>query len=368
MKLSIQANDLANVLKHVCRVSIRASGDINGHLLLNVTDAGVLISATNGKQQITMKLDSPSLNVEALGAICVHAAKLEQVIGALPKDKAVSVSIKDEKLLITCGRSRFNLVTLAAFNFPAVDFPDAEIAGSLRLGGSLLSAALRQVGFCAARNDVRHYLNGALFDVEPGCLTIVATDGHRLGVTEVNVATTVTGKFILPSTCIEDVVGFCGSGEIEVAFSRNMVRYTNQSGVLFSRLLEGNFPSYKNLVTNAAQGQVARLVRNDIASAVARVTLMSDSKNPAVKLSLVTDVISIQSVSVDIENEANDVLPCNYSAEPFEIGMNGVLAAELLRALGSEEVEFIFNGAASGTLLRSPSFPSHSFVLMPVRL
>jgi DNA polymerase-3 subunit beta len=131
-----------------------------------------------------------------------------------------------------------------------------------------------------------YYLECVLFDLIPGSLTLAATDGHRLGVTAVAVSSAFVSQFILPSTCIEDVAGFCGSGDIEIAFSTQMVLYTSQSGVLFSRLLDGTFPQYKNLVANASLGQVARVGRNDIASAVSRVTLMSDSKKPAVKLIL----------------------------------------------------------------------------------
>ncbi|MGF6282036.1 DNA polymerase-3 subunit beta [Pseudomonas frederiksbergensis] len=367
MKLSIQVTDFATVLKHVCRVAHRSSGDIFGQVLLDASHDGLVVSAQNGKQQISLSPVASGLSVEAPGAICVNAAKLEQVILSLPKDKAVTIALKDDKLLITSGRSRFNLVTIAANDFPSVDFPDQEILGALNVGAGALPTALRQVGFCAGRNDVRYYLNGVLFDLQPGSLTLAATDGHRLGVTEVPVTSELSGQFILPSTCIEDVAGFCGSGAVEVAFSKQMVRYTTRSGVLFSRLVDGTFPKYKNLVANAAKGMLARVDRNEIASAVARVTLLSDSKMPAVKLTLSSDEISIQSISADVQNEANDVLPCSYSSEPLEIGMNGSMTTELLRALGSDEVDLFFNDG-SGTLFTTQNYPSHSFVLMPVRL
>lgn len=367
MELTIQVTDFANVLKQVCRVALRSSGDILGQILLDATTTGLAISALNGIQQITMSPAATALSVEAPGAICVNAAKLEQVILSLPKDKAVSIALKGDKLQISSGRSRFNLVTIAAVNFPSVDFPDPEVLGALSIGGGALTTALRQVGFCAGRNDVRYYLNGVLFDLQPGSLTLAATDGHRLGVTEVPVTSELAGQFILPSTCIEDVAGFCGSGDVEVAFSKQMVRYTTRSGVLFSRLVDGTFPKYKNLVTNAAKGMIARVDRNEIASAVARVTLLSDSKMPAVKLTLTNNEISIQSISADVLNEANDVLPCSYNSEPLEIGMNGAMTTELLRALGSDEVDLFFNDG-SGTLFTTQNYPSHSFVLMPVRL
>lgn len=368
MKLSIHTSELTNVLKHVCRVSIKSAGDYTGQVLLDVTPSCVGISAQNGKQQISMSLKRSTLTVEATGAICVNSAKLEQVISSLPKDKVVTFNLNDEKLQITCGRSRFNLATLPAQNFPAIEFCDENALGALSLSGGVLSTAMRQVGFCAARNDVRFFLNGLLFDYSPNTLTLAATDGHRLGVTEVQVDSSVTGQFILPSDCIEDVATFAGAGQIEVAFNKQMVRFTNETGVLYSRLVDGKFPQYKNHVTNAALGQVVRVGRSDIASAVARVTLLSDSKNPAVRLSVKPDTIAIQSISTDVQNEANDVLPCDYSADPFEIGLNGVLAAELIRSLGGDEVDLTFNGAASGTLITTPSYPSHSFVLMPVRL
>lgn len=369
MKLTIKAHDLASFLKAVARVPNRKATDVYGHILLEVSMTSLRLSAHNGQKQ--MSLEIPAGLFTLVGdafSVCVPSLKFDQVIAALPKEAMVHIHIADTKLVIASGRSRFSLATLKADQFPVMEFTADQSKGELILPGSTLSTAIQQVGFCAARADVRVALNGIFFDFQVGQMTLVASDGYRMGVVDVPVEGGTMQNFILPSTCIEDVCQFVGSGDIQIATSGNMARFTKAGGVLHTKLVEGKYPDYRKLIASAEQGDVARVIRDDLAGAMARVSLLSEGTVSVVRLAVTSDSISVQSVAAKAEDMANDVLPCDYHAAPFEIGFNGSLAGETIRSLGGKEIDVIFTGAGSGTLIRARDLPSHSFVLMPVRL
>lgn len=369
MNITINSTTLSAVLKGACRIAARKTSDITGYLLLDITQARIEVSAHNAKQQLSVTIPSSAYDLVGTGdRYCVSAAKLEQVIASLPRDATVTLQRIDSMVAICSGKTRFNVVTLPAEKFPHAETLGPEMLGQVVMQGSRLSRSLNQIGFCASRDDVRTALNGVSFDFAPGLLTLAATDGQRLGVVENEVASDFDLCFILPSTCIEDVISFCAAGEVEVAFSQKIARFSKSSGVLYTKLVEGAFPDYQKLVLAFSKGNVARVSRDDIAGAVSRVVLLSDVKSAAVRLTVDSTSIAVQSVATSLEDEANDVLPCDFDAEPFEIGFNGSAAVEILKALDTDDIDVYFNGPSSGTLIRDRNSSSHSFVIMPYRL
>ncbi|WP_409286979.1 DNA polymerase III subunit beta [Pseudomonas guariconensis] len=367
MKITIPSNDLVQPLKTVARVADRKAGDITGHILIDVTPERLTLSAHNGQKQVALDVSADRFLTNAASfSICVPAQKFEQVVSSLPKDANVVIKIDGTKVIISSGRSRFSLATRPATDFPLMEFTSDQNKGAAVLPGGVLTKALRQVGFCAARNDMRVFLNGVLFDFSEGIVTLAASDGLRLGVVDLPHPGTPMQRFILPSTCIEDVCQFAGTGDIEIATSGSMARFTKRDGVLHTKLIEGGFPNYRQLLETAAQGNLARFNRDEFAGAVTRVSLLSDGSIPRVRLAVCPGSVSIESVGMD--DLANDILPCDYHAAPLDIGFNGALAGEIVRSLDGDEIDVYFGGGASGTLLRGRDLPSHSFVLMPVRL
>jgi len=365
--IATTSTDLAALLKRVCRVSARKAAGIYSHLLIAASQSGLEISANNGQQQITLSAPVGTYSLSGSGdQFCVQAAKLVQIVSALPRGAEVTLTHSDGKVRIVSGRARFTLVTLPAKDFLQMALADEDANVCLSVDGDLISGALRQVGFCAGRTDVRHYLNGVLFELSSGRLTLAASDGYRLGVVELSVDGVADASFILPSSGIEDVVLFCAATRVEITSSAKLVRYAAPAGVLYSTLVDGEFPDYRRLVDAAEKGASVQVAKNDMADALARVALLSHGSSPVVRIACQGDNLTLQSVAGD--DVAQDILPCSYSGGPFELGLQVSLAGEVVRALGSEKINFHFNGAASGTLLRATDFSSHSFVLMPVRL
>lgn len=370
----ISSADLSTVLKRVCRVAKRKGSDIYSHLLLEVCDQSLTVTASNSQQQITLSVPRSAYtfsNDAEVGSdsFCVHASKLESLTNALSQGSEVRLTHSGGRVTIVSGQSRFTLIALPAMDFPRMLITQDKACGGLVVAGDEISTGLRQVGFCAARNDSRHFLNGVLFEFSPGRLSLAASDGHRLGVVDMAMAGASDVTFIIPSTCIEDLALFCaGSSRVEVARVDNLVSFTTPGGgVLHSAVIDGTFPNYRQLLSAAERGVPVQVDKSDMSNALSRVALLGSASSPLVRISCEDASLTMQS-TVSGDDAALDVLPCDYSGEPFEIGFQANLVGEAVRALASDDICVHYNGMASGTLLRAPDFPSHSFVLMPVRL
>lgn len=369
MKISTTAQQLAHFVRSVSRVPDRKATDIHGHILIEATEWSLTLSAHNGQKQIS--IDVPTDCFEPTGlpcSVCVPAQKFEQVITALPKGANVTINLSEAKVTITSGRSRFTLSTRPAVDFPVMDFSEGAPAEQITMSGDDLVAAMRQVGFCAARQDTRVFLNGVFYEFTDGTLTLAASDGLRLGVAEVASIEGTLSNFILPSTSIEDVCLFSAGHEVVITASRSVARFTTAAGTLHTKLIDASFPDYRRLLAAASNGRMARLQRADFAGAIDRVALLSEGSVARVRLSLAEGALAIESVSGTTDEAANDVIPCEYDAAPMVVGFNGRLAGEIARSLSGEEIDVYFGSGASGTLLRSRDLSSHSFVLMPVRI
>ncbi|MDU7558640.1 MAG: DNA polymerase III subunit beta, partial [Pseudomonas sp.] len=108
--------------------------------------------------------------------------------------------------------------------------------------------------------------------------------------------------------------------------------------------------------------------RDAITSAVARVSLLSDGKSQAVRLKFCQQTVEVVSVSNDALSEAEDLLPCDFDAAPFDVGINSRYAQEAFKAVSSTDLHLFYSGPASGTLIKAKDCPHQKFVLMPVRL
>jgi DNA polymerase-3 subunit beta len=366
MQFTIQAAALSVLLKQCCGVASRRADNPTSQLLISVHDGQLAITAQNGSQQITRRTRTSSLQVEVDGAICAGATKLEQIAAALPSDRPVTLKLVEEKLVITCARSRFSLATFTASAFPLIEVssPIAEFqidSVELQRGG-------RAVSTCSARDDVRTYLNGMQLALNTAGATLVASDGHRLGQYLLSgVEGDVSASVIVPVAAIDQFLTFSSEAKTRVQLYPNLVCVLSESGELYSKLIEGKYPDVARLLTPS--GKTSRLVVNRIAllEVVQRIGLMSEAKHQSVRLSLSNNELRVSALSND--NAGEEVLDVDFSGEPVDVGYNPRYLAEIIKAIGpAEEIEILFSGTSTGTLLSATDCSQLKFVLMPLRI
>jgi len=335
--------------------------------------SNVLLTAEGNKLAITATdlevemVAEAHVKVDAKGEITVPGRKLHDIFRALPEASTVEMTLSGDRLTVKAGRSRFTLSTLRAADFPTVD----EIAAkqTLRLKRSDLRRLVEKTHFSMAQQDVRYYLNGLLLETEKTRLRAVATDGHRLALSEVELlgAATRDEQLIVPRKGVLELSRLLeGDGEVEVALGANHIRVQLDGIRLTSKLIDGRFPEYGRVVPNQPKN-VIKADRNLFRQALQRTAILSNEKYRGVRLELSPNNVVLQANNPEQE-EAVETLEVEYSGDTMEIGFNVNYLLDALAAVDSEQVEFGVTDANSSCLIREPGGDSTKFVVMPMRL
>jgi DNA polymerase-3 subunit beta len=330
--------------------------------------SNVLLSVEGGKLKIT----ATDLEVEMVAEtdvkeITVPGRKLHDIFRALPEGVNVELSLSGERLTVKAGRSRFTLSTLRAADFPTID----EIAAkqTLRVSRADLRRLVEKTHFSMAQQDVRYYLNGLLLETDKKRLRAVATDGHRLALSEIELvgAATRDEQLIVPRKGVLELSRLLeGDGEVQVALGANHIRVQLDGIRLTSKLIDGRFPEYSRVVP-AQPKNVIKADRNLFRQALQRTAILSNEKYRGVRLELSPNSVVVQANNPEQE-EAVETLEVEYGGEAMEIGFNVNYLLDALAAVDSEQVEFGVTDANSSCLIREPGTDGTKFVVMPMRL
>jgi DNA polymerase-3 subunit beta len=365
MKLSAARETILKPLQTVVGVvERRQTMPILSNVLLSVQGSKLAITATDLEVEMVAEAE---VKAEGNGDITVPGRKLHDIFRALPEGSNVEISLSGERLTVKAGRSRFTLSTLRAADFPTIDEIGAK--QTLRLNRADLRRLVEKTHFSMAQQDVRYYLNGLLLETEKKCLRAVATDGHRLALSEVDLAAAATRdeQLIVPRKGVLELSRLLdGDGEVQLALGANHVRVQLDGIRLTSKLIDGRFPEYSRVVPNQPKN-VIKADRNLFRQALQRTAILSNEKYRGVRLELSPNSVVLQANNPEQE-EAVETLEVEYGGEAMEIGFNVNYLLDALAAVDSEQVELGVSDANSSCLIREPGTDRTKFVVMPMRL
>jgi DNA polymerase-3 subunit beta len=338
---------------------------ILSNVLVTASGQELEFLATDLEVQITAKA---AIDGNAEGAVTVGARKLYDILRSLPEDADVSLESKDNRMVVRAGKSRFNLQTLPAADFPRmVEAKDA--AKTLTLPQKALKDALRLVQFAMAVQDIRYYLNGVLFSVDKDTLRVVATDGHRL-----SFASRALGadhgsvEAILPRKTVLELIKLLADGEdpVSLAIGSNQVRFRFGGIEIVSKIVEGKFPDYQKVIPTTHKNRVA-LDRSMLAQSLNRAAILSNEKIRGVRLVFTKDALSIICTNNEQE-EAEEGLAVEYDGDPLDIGFNISYLLDVLNHVDSPTVSVAMGDSNSSALVQLPGRDDFKYVVMPMRI
>lgn len=365
MKLSATRETILKPLQTVVGVvERRQTMPILSNVLLTAQGNKLAITATDLEVEMVAEAD---VKVDAKGEITVPGRKLHDIFRALPDGVTVELSLSGDRLTVKGGRSRFTLSTLRAADFPTVD----EIAAkqTLRAKRSDLRRLVDKTHFSMAQQDVRYYLNGLLLETDKKTLRGVATDGHRLALSEIELLAPAPKdeQLIVPRKGVLELSRLLeGDGEVELALGANHIRVQLDGIRLTSKLIDGRFPEYGRVVP-AQPKNIITADRNLFRQALQRTAILSNEKYRGVRLELSANSVTLQANNPEQE-EAVETLEVEYSGDTLEIGFNVNYLLDALAAVDTEQVEFGVTDANSSCLIREPGKDGTKFVVMPMRL
>jgi len=335
--------------------------------------SNVLLSARNNRLSVTGTdlevelVSSTAINVQAPGDITVPGRKLLDILRALAEGVAVTLTLEGDRVVVRAGRSRFTLSTLPAAEFPIVDEINAQQV--LKLPQAEFRRLIDKVHFSMAQQDVRYYLNGMLIESEGGRVRAVATDGHRLALSEAALNERVTGKqqVILPRKGILELQRMLGSdGEVALSVGTNHVRCEIGDIRFTSKLIDGRFPEYSRVIPANAK-RIIDADRGFLRQSLQRTAILSNEKYRGIRLNIKPNLLTLQAHNPEQE-EAEDQIEVVYAGEEIEIGFNVTYLLDALSAIETERVHIALTDANSSCLVTAADADGTKYVVMPMRL
>lgn len=365
MKFNIDRDVLLPVLQTVSGVvDRRQTLPILSNLLFNLETNSLSVTATDMEVELIVKIEVP---LEQTGELTLPARKLFDICRALPQESKLQFEVKNDRVLIKSGRSRFTLASLPAPEYPVIDITENIAVFSIKQ--KKLDQLLTNTQFAMAQQDVRYYLNGLLLEISTGKLRAVATDGHRLALDETEIKTTIEEpiQIIVPRKGITELTRLLqDETEIEIQVSTNHIRIKNSNTCFTSKLIDGRFPDYKRVIPELSNTPVLA-EREELKSSLTRASILSNEKYRGVRIMLSSN--SLRALAHNPEQEeAEEELEVQYEGDELEIGFNVSYLLDTLSIIKSDKVKLSVLDANSSCLVLPEDETNCQYVVMPMRL
>ncbi len=274
------------------------------------------------------------------------------------------------------GPSEFRIVGLPAEDFPAL--PKFEKVAFVDVTPAELLEQIDRTAFAASSDETRYNLNGVFFEPQGPVLRMVATDGHRLALSEKPLAGDYALKrgVILPRKGLNELKKLLGEAaepgaekvEARLGFAENSAIFRRPGVVLAMRLIEGLFPDYKQVIPKQGE-KIVKIGRLRFLETLRRVSLLSSDKSHAVKLELAAGLLKVLSQNPDL-GEAKEEVPVEYGGDALKIGFNARYLTEVVAVLKSDDVQLELADDLSPGVLRGagPEDAGYTAVVMPMRI
>ncbi len=374
MKFSIAQTEFLNALQVVSSaVPSRTTLPVLSNIFLEAADDRIEVRATDLDLAITTRAKA---NVKDTGTLTVPAKKLFELVRKLPREE-LRIESKDLTLNVGSKSGRYKFLCIRPEEFPAT--PAVAADAEISLDPDLLERLIRRTIYSVSTDETRPALNGALFQVKDEELRIVATDGHRLSKASCKPAggipTPPKSDVIVPLKTLHHLARLLSgaTGPVGVGISKNHARFVVDETTLTTKLIEGPFPNYEQVLPKQNNKHL-RVKREDLAQALERVSVFSDSLTRQVKLSLRPNRLTLIVQTPD-QGEATEELEAQYGSDDLDIGYNAAYLLDILHTIDSEEVDIRLNTPVTAGLIapRAPErvTPQQEDLLclvMPLRL
>jgi len=370
MKFSISRDSLVRSLNLVAGVvERRQTLPILANVLLVLENDRLSLTGTDLEVELVGRVQLASTGES--GEVTTPARKLLDICKSLPEGSGIDFTVKDNKVSVKSGRSRFTLSTLPAREFPNVE--DSIGTHQLTLKQGQLKRLIDRTGFAMAQQDVRYYLNGMLWELDSmRGLRVVATDGHRLAMCTLPDKVKVNGEggaqVILPRKGVLELARLLldDGADIAIIIGSNHIRAVTDDFTFTSKLVDGKFPDYQRVLPRSPE-KILLGSRQELRQAFTRTAILSNEKYRGVRLKLTRNTLNIVANNPEQE-EAEETVSVEYGGESLEIGFNVSYLLDVLAVLTGDLVKLSLADANSSALLEESEAGDSLYVVMPMRL
>jgi DNA polymerase-3 subunit beta len=346
-------------------VERRHTVPILSNLLLEAEDRRLHITATDLEVGLKAEVEA---EVEREGSLTVSARKLHEIVKELPDDAPVQLLLDGLFLHIFCGKSKFRLSTLPASDYPALS---EEIeAEPIQIDGRDLAKMIAATSFAMSSDETRKYLTGTLFELKkPSYLTLVATDGHRLSLSEVKLqGIPCESRCIVPKKAVIELRKLAEEveGQVQLYLGDRFIRMKSGKFILSSKLIDARFPAYEEVVPADESGG-AVIDRLGFDHVLRRIMIVANEFTHDTQLQFNQGVLHISAHNTEQE-EAEETMEIEYTGPELTIGFNARYLRDVLSVIQGQRIRMQLKDSLSPVLVLDESLDSERYVIMPMRI
>jgi DNA polymerase-3 subunit beta len=368
MKLTLSTAELVTQLQTVTRVASTRSAvqALSGVMIAAEADSPAELLATDMEIGLRVPL---SAQTERPGSVVLPARLLHDVVRSLPAGElSLELRTSEQDVELICGAATFHLRTLRADDFPTLPTPSADTR--ITLPAEAFTQTVSRVARSASRDETRPVLTGVLMSASGQELRMVATDSYRLSVKETALQEPLQGSLEanVPARALQELVRIAqqaASESVAVSVGANQVVFELGDIVLSSRLIDGQFPNYRQLLPESVDHEL-RLATAELTDVVRRISLLAQ-KNAPLRLSFGEGTLTVSAQTPDV-GEASEAIPVPFHGDPFEIGFNPEFLRDGLESIESDELVLKLISPLRPGLIESPDTGDFVYLIMPIRL
>ena len=366
MKFIINREQLLPPLQQIVGViEKRQTMPILSNVLMQLDDQFVTLTGTDLEIQMVAKLP---VNPESVGDITVPARKFLDICRLLPPEADIKFELRDDKLLLSSGRGRYQLSTLPADDYP--EFVETEYQHQFTISTEKFKKALSKTAFCMASQDVRYYLNGLLVNISNSKIKMVGSDGHRLSFfeDELETPTGYEERIILPRKGVLELGRLLNDPdtELNIYFSENNIKLTYQNLLFFAKLVDSKYPDFSRVFNQAFHNPVL-IQTHLLKDALTRVSVLANEKFKGVTLDISENQMKISAHNPE-HDEAEEELIMQYAGDAISVSFNSQYLLEAVSNLDSEMLSLTIAANNSCCFIEEVDSPLYKFIIMSMQL
>jgi len=362
MKFKVQKGNLVNVIQIVQNVITSKSAlPILSNILIETQSNVLRLTATDLDIGITCAIP---VDIQEQGAITVPAKRFSDIIKEFPLDVISIATKKNNQVNIDSDMCQFKIMGLAKEDFPRLpEFKDKKV---IKIDQGVFKQMLSLTSFAVSLDETRYVLNGILLKINKGVLTLVSTDGKRLAIAErkLTIDTDLEISIIVPIKTIHELNrNLKDEGELSFVVGNNQALFDLGEVAIVSRLIEGEFPDYKQVVPAPSDNKM-KVDRNQFLLAVKRAALLATPDYQAVKLEIFKNKLVISKATPDV-GEFHEELAVEYQGKELVIGFNPIYLMDILKHLNEDTVNLELTDGEKPGVIR---FSGYVYIVLPMRL
>ena len=367
MNTELSVEELLDPLQTVIGVvEKRQTLPILSHVLLRLKDQTLTLTTTDMELEISASNKIKS-SEEAL--FTIYAKDLIDIVRRLPEKTKIQFKIEEKKVYLNANNNTFELNTFNNLDFPTL--PKTDNSTVVTVKQEDLKSAIENTSFSMGNQDIRAYLNGLYFELNKDSLIVVATDGHRLSIGEIKQTNELDEKktVILPRKAVLELSKLLAKStqtDVEIHLSDNYFSLYDTNTKIISRLIDGNFPNYKQVIPTEFSNTIV-INRADFLSSLQQASIFVEERTKGVKLVFRDNSLNIFSHSE--RGQAKTQIEVKNQDKELEIAFNIHYLISILEKITSEEINMVVPGGENQScLLSSTEDDNYQYIVMPMRI